>query len=52
MNRARNFFGFCRQQVPKQQDLQNYVTDLETELKEAKDALKNFSNTKDAKDDK
>lgn len=52
MNRFGNFFGFGRQTASEQQDLQNYVSDLENELKEVKEALKNISNNKDSQDDK
>ncbi|MFW5871668.1 MAG: DUF5320 domain-containing protein [bacterium] len=52
MNRFGNFFGFGRQVVSEQQDLQNYVSDLEEELKEAKEALKNISDSKNSQGDK
>ncbi len=52
VNRFRSFLGLGRQSAPEKQDLQNYVNDLETELKEAKDALKNISDSKDSQDDK
>ena len=38
-----NFFGFNRTPVYNQsEDLKNYVSDLEAELKEAKETLKNL----------
>lgn len=52
MNRFGNFFGLGRQVVSEQQDLQSYVSDLEEELKEAKEALKNISDSNNSQGDK
>ncbi len=51
-NRFGSFLEQGKQTALEQQDLQDYISELEAELKEVKEALNNNSDSKSTKDDK
>ncbi|OFZ46222.1 MAG: hypothetical protein A2381_11420 [Bdellovibrionales bacterium RIFOXYB1_FULL_37_110] len=51
LNRFGNLWGFIKQALPREKDLQSYLNELEAELNEGKEVLKNIIDLKNKEDD-